>query len=613
MPSTPSSEQLRLISDAARALEKADPCNGDRGRIVARLAETLNRSLNTTYQYLKKYGGWESGKKPRKGKGETCVPEALCRKVAEKATRSFRDTGKRIMSIKDAVKYWEASGEGIMDPETGEITMPSVETISRAMRRYGCHPDQLRAASPAVRMRTEYPNQAWQADASVCVLYRIPGSDKIGLVKEKSYNGKKPENLFKIRQNRIVRYLEVDHYSGNFYLRYEQAPGESAEGFLTTFIEAMTDRGPQDPMHGVPEVRYTDMGSGNTASLTKSFCEQLGVRLLHHKAGGARSTGSVESFQNIVETHFESRLRFLDVPDVATLQSLADRWRRHFCATAILSRTNKAEKARTRNDLWLSITKSQLRTVEPDVLRSIAAWGDVRRPVRDDFTISVDTRTHYGVRYYDLRELGYHGLKPRESVYVRLNPYKAPNAIILLEKPDGEKVAFEVPPMQFDTAGFDVNAPVLGKDFKAMPKTHSEQVFDEIKKDAYGVQSVEEADKLWKAGAPTRDAFDVMADVKEAPVYLKKAGTPLQVEEQKADVPPMKRLSFALMMRRDHPDVWRDDNTDECAEWLRTRYPDTVPGNEIEAVIERMREKFAPKRARRLEFRPNEGRAACAG
>lgn len=113
MPSTPSTEQLRLISDSARALEKADPCNGDRGRIVARLAETLNRSLNTTYQYLKKYGGWESGKKPRKGKGETCVPEALCRKVAEKATRSFRDTGKRIMSIKDAVKYWEASGEGL--------------------------------------------------------------------------------------------------------------------------------------------------------------------------------------------------------------------------------------------------------------------------------------------------------------------------------------------------------------------------------------------------------------------------------------------------------------------------------------------------------------------
>lgn len=74
----------------------------------------------------------------------------------------------------------------------------------------------------------------------------------------------------------------------------------------------------------------------------------------------------------------------------------------------------------------------------------------------------------------------------------------------------------------------------------------------------------------------------------------------MQVEEQKADVPPMKRLSFALMMRRDYPDVWRDDNTDECCGMARTRYPDTVPGNEIEAVVERMREKFAPKPASAL-------------
>lgn len=84
MPSTPSSEQLRLISDAARALEKAAPCNGERGRIVARLAETLNRSLNTTYQYLKKYGGWESGKKPRKGKGEHASPRRFAGRSRKK-------------------------------------------------------------------------------------------------------------------------------------------------------------------------------------------------------------------------------------------------------------------------------------------------------------------------------------------------------------------------------------------------------------------------------------------------------------------------------------------------------------------------------------------------
>lgn len=608
MPSTPSSEQLRLISDAARALEKADPCNGDRGRIVARLAETLNRSLNTTYQYLKKYGGWESGKKPRKGKGETCVPEALCRKIAGLVICGDRANGKRPMCIKDAVKRWEANGEGIADPETGEVTMPSVETISRAMRRYGCHPDQLRVASPSVRMRTEYPNRLWQADASVCVLYRIRGTGNIGLMKEESYNEKKPENLIKIRNTRIVRYIVVDHCSGNFYLRYEQAAGEDAKGFLDTLIDAITDRGPQDVMHGVPEILYTDPGPGPASSLVTGFCGQMGITPAQHVPGRARATGSVEKCQDIVECKFESRLRFLEVPDVAQLQALADRWRRYFCATAIHTRTKK-----TRNDVWLSIPAEKLRTAEADVMHSIAAWGEVRCQVKDDFTISADTRTHYGVRRYDLRELGYHGLQVRDSVSVRLNPYKAPSIIAVIEKPDGEKVSFEVPPMQFDGAGFDLGAPAFGEGFKAMPKTRAEKNLEAIKKEAYGVQSVEEADKMRRAGKPAYAGIDIMADVKEAPTYLKKAGTPLQVEEQKADVPPMKRLSFALMMRRDHPDVWRDENTDECAEWLRTRYPDIVPGNEIEAVVERMREKFAPKRARRLEFRPNEGRAACAG
>lgn len=608
MPSRPSSEQLRLISDAARALEKADPCNGDRGRIVARLAETLNRSLNTTYQYLKKYGAWESGKKPRKGKGETCVPEALCRKIAGLVICGDRANGKRPMCIKDAVKRWEANGEGIADPETGEVTMPSVETISRAMRRYGCHPNQLRVASPSVRMRTEYPNRLWQADASVCVLYRIRGTGNIGLMKEESYNEKKPENLIKIRNTRIVRYIVVDHCSGNFYLRYEQAAGEDAKGFLNTLIDAITDRGPQDVMHGVPEILYTDPGPGPASSLVTGFCGQMGITPAQHVPGRARATGSVEKCQDIVECKFESRLRFLEVPDVAQLQVLADRWRRYFCATAIHTRTKK-----TRNDVWLSIPAEKLRTAEADVMHSIAAWGEVRCQVKDDFTISADTRTHYGVRRYDLRELGYHGLQVRDSVSVRLNPYKAPSIIAVIEKPDGERVSFEVPPMQFDGAGFDLGAPAFGEGFKAMPKTRAEKNLEAIKKEAYGVQSVEEADKMRRAGKPAYAGIDIMADVKEAPVYLKKAGTPLPLEEKKADVPPMKRLSFALMMRREHPDVWRDDNTDECAEWLRTRYPDTVPGNEIEAVIERMREKFAPKRARRLEFRPNEGRAACAG
>lgn len=95
-------------------------------------------------------------------------------------------------------------------------------------------------------------------------------------MKEESYNEKKPENLIKIRNTRIVRYIVVDHCSGNFYLRYEQAAGEDAKGFLDTLIDAITDRGPQDVMHGVPEILYTDPGPGPASSLVTGFCGQMG-------------------------------------------------------------------------------------------------------------------------------------------------------------------------------------------------------------------------------------------------------------------------------------------------------------------------------------------------
>ena len=48
-------------------------------------------------------------------------------------------------------------------------------------------------------------------------------------------------------------------------------------------------------------------------------------------------------------------------------------------------------------------------------------------------------------------------------------------------------------------------------------------------------------------------------------------------------------------------------------EWLSTRYPDSVPGKEIENVVARMCEKFMPRRASVLTFIPAEGerRTAC--
>lgn len=608
MASSLTSGQKELVNEIARELRAADPCSGERGVIVKRLASAFGISVNTAYLYLKKYAGWTSGKKPRRGKGETCVPEKLCRRIAELLLYP-RATGKEVMTLKLAVRIMKDNGEGVADPETGEIIMPSVETISRAMRQYGCHPEQLKKGKPTGRVRSLHPNHVWQLDASVCILYRIRGAKRVVFLDERTYNAKKPKNLIEIKNKRIVRYVVTDHTSGAFYVRYEQAAGETAEGVLRTLIHFIDDRGHHDPAHGLPLILYTDPGPANTASLVTGFCEQLDVRLIHHAPGAANATGAVESYQNIVERQFESRLRFMDVPDVAYLQNEADRWRRHFCARVEHSRLKT-----TRNAAWLTIQEEQLRTVPRDVLEALAHWKDERRNVGTDFVISVDTHTHHGVRAYDLRELAYHGLSARESVRVRLNPFKAPEIIAIMDMPDGTEKRFNVAPMEKDQYNQDMSAPVFGEGYRAMPETHTEKVLKEIKKQAYGVDSAEEAERLHKAGKRPSSVTNIMADVKEAPLYLGRKGQQVKVNALTADPLPMSRVAFALMMKREHPDVWNDANASACMEWLSFRYPDAVPGSEVEKVIAKMREKFAPRLASLLHFTPagEERRAACA-
>lgn len=600
----PTPAQLDFLNDTARALQRAGA--GERGRIAERSAVTLGISVNTLYTWLKTHTGWRSGKKPREGKGETCVPEALARKVAGMMLRATRVHGKQAMTIKLAVENLRVQGEGVVNPETGEVTMPSVDTVIRAMRQYGCHPDQLSTGGATGRVRSLHPNHVWQLDASVCVLYYIRGTKRVGLMDETKFNERKPANLAKIKDKRVVRYVVADHTSNAFYVHYEQAAGEDARGVLNALIGAIEDRGPRDPMHGAPYILYTDQGSANRSSLVLDFCKQLGIKAIQHAPKAANATGSVEQCQNTVEREFEGRMRFMEVPDLAFLQEQADRWRRHYCATAIHTRHNK-----TRNTAWISIPADKLRTVERGVMEAIAAWGEVTRQVGSDFTISVDTRSH-GVRRYDLRELGHHGLNVKDTVAVSLNPYKAPAIIVVKTQPDGSELRFEVAPMEMDAYGQDLNAPVFGESYKAMPDTRSDTILKEIKKEMYGTDSLEEAEKAFKAGKLPSARFDIMADVKEAPLYLRQTGTPLAVAAPATHIPPINRIAFAAMMRREHPEAWNDTTTRECMSWLAERYPDVVPGDKIETVIGQIRERFEPKRAARLTFSQPSGSTACA-
>lgn len=609
MPLSPA--QIQYIHTVAQSLLQAQACKGERAGIIRRAAETLGCSCNTVYRHLQTIAGWRSGRKSRADKGETCVTEELTYKIGGMVHLSTRANGKKTTSMKLSRTILEANGYGVVNPETGEVTMPSIETISRAMRLHGCHPTQLAKGKPTTRMRTPHPNHTWQIDASVCVLYYLPNSQRVCLMDERQFNEKKPGKLVEIRNNRVLRYVVTDHTTNNFVVRYEQAAGEDAKGVIDTLIMAMCDRGPRDPMHGVPLQLYMDPGSGNKSSLVMQFCEQLDITVIHHKPLAANATGSVEQRQNAVETEFEGRQRFQNMPDLATLQEQADRWRRHFCATAVHSRHKM-----TRSAAWSTIAAEHLRTVERDVLEAIAHWKDETRTVGDDFTITVNTRTKYGVRRYDLRELGYHGLRSRDKVSVRLKPFNAPSITVIMHLADGSERHFDVSPMELDMFGQDVNAPVIGEAFRTLPDTQTDKVLKAIKMDAYGTTTQEETEKAERQRKTPYADLNMLADVREAPLYLRQQGAPVRAAAPMAEPAPMSRVAFAAWMMREHPDVWNQRTAPDCMDWLRMRFPEQVPGSLIAETASKLRTAFGPKQAVILTMPhaiDDQRSAACAG
>lgn len=574
--------QIAYVHDVAVRVAAAP--RGERSALVAEAARHMGCSAQTMYKRMADVAGVESGRKKRADAGERRVDRNLALLVGGYVQAARRKNGKKTMSVKRAVEILEKNGHGVADPETGEITMPSPQTISRAMREYGCHPDQLAQGTPAVRMSSPHPNWCWQVDASVCVLYYLPGG-KLALLDERTYNARKPGRLADIGNLRIVRYVVVDHCSGALYLRYAQERGESAAGVLLTLIEAMSDRGDRDPMRGAPFTIYADPGSGNRASLLREFADRLDIRLIHHAPGAARATGSVEVHQNIVEREFESRLRFQSVADLKGLQAAADRWRCHFNAHAVHTRLKCS-----RNAAWQRIAPDQLRTASREALMAVARWGEQTRRVSGAFTISVDTRMPaWGVQEYDLRALGYSGLNVRDTVRVELNPFKAPAVTVIKDMPDGQEMRWEVSPIVKNEYGFDVNAPVVGREYKSLPDTRT----DKAVKDVAARASASSA----PGAAPARPFADIdsMADVRQAPLIMPRKGVNLTLDAPVAEAVPLTRVQAAQRLRLMAPDAW-ERNAVGCMDVLRATYPDVVPEADLPALAETLGRRFGTVR-----------------
>ncbi|EAM9431963.1 integrase, partial [Salmonella enterica] len=237
----------------------------------------------------------------------------------------------------------------------------SIDAISRALRSYRLHYDQLQNPSPSLELATKHPNHVWEVDASICVLYylknpgkKVKGDTGLRVMDRDTFYKNKPKNLDRIVNDRVWSFELIDHTTNWIYVEYRFG-GESAENFLSVMINAMQERNYEagDVLHGVPAILYTDPGSALVSASMMNMCRALGICCLQHKARNARATGAVEKARDIIECDFEAGLRFCRVETIEELNHYARLWRINYNATHIIHR---ARNRNTRTENWTRIT-----------------------------------------------------------------------------------------------------------------------------------------------------------------------------------------------------------------------------------------------------------------
>lgn len=552
---------------------------GERSALVGNAASFLGCSTATIYRRLEKVG-WRSERKVRSDCGKICVDENIAIKAAGMIKQAIRANGKQTLPLTTARDILEKNGLGVLDDGKGGKIMPSTSTIARAMRRHGCHPEQVKHGSPHQSLRSKHPNHVHLMDASVCVVFYLPRG-KVRIMEEKIYNENKPKNLEKIKKERVIRWVMTDHRSSMIFARYTLG-SEDSENAINTMIEAWCkrDTASGDIFHGVPEILYTDKGSSFTSAMTRSFLARLRVTAIDHSAGNARATGQAENAHNIVEKQFEGRLRMTDIQSLEDLNAHLDDWRIAYNASAIHRRHGK-----TRNAAWMEITPDQLRIPESaEALRAIVASPPIEKTVQKDMILRY-TPKGYGPQTYSL--FGIENIMVKSRFGVALNPFEAPAVDVIVKSPEGEERIYTLQPIQRDKAGFDITAPIIGEEFKSPKDTATDMAIKRMDKEAFGVETLEEVEKARRKRSRVYVEIDPMADVHavRVPDYMPRRGSGVALDGPERELPPLNHVDAAIRIKGVLAAAGIAWTVEHMAS-LQEMYPEAVPADAIDELAE---------------------------
>lgn len=199
--------------------------------------------------------------------------------------------------------------------------------------------------------------------------------------------------------------------------------------------------------------------------------------------GNPRAKGQVEKANDIVETQFECLLKLEPVQSIDELNEAAERWCAAFNANRLEGRdtrlTRGGKKIASRLELWNRIEESQLKELPaPDICRQIFTTGVQVRTVGGDLAVSI---VHPNVKTslrYSLRSLP--DIMVGMTVNVQPLLVTADSVQVSYKNHAGEIETFEVAPIEYGDAGFDMSAPVFGKEYQSPPDTLRETNLKEL-------------------------------------------------------------------------------------------------------------------------------------
>ncbi len=581
----PTPQQIAVV--AAYAERLAALGHGDKAALLDEACAALGCTRQTFYRWASPH--LASERKQRSDAGQSALSRDELEKISAMLMEGWRQNGNQILAVKRAVEALRANGvirAKRMDSATGEVIELNPTTIIRALRDANLHPEQLRRPTPHTPLMSPWPNHTWQVDASVCVVFYLPlgkdaGGTAIVPLSEAVHYKNKPENLKAIERFRVIRYVGVDHHSGAGRWRYypHSESGAHTVAFLAWMMAPKAN--PADPMNGAPWHLMVDPGA-TAANLVARWCQRMTINLIVNKPGNPRAKGSVEKLNHLVETVFESGLRYQRhrVSDIEQLNALAEKVQLHWNATAVHTRHKKTRFAK-----WMEIPADRLRITRDAATLLTLATTDAKRPV-----VNGDLTVNYAGRVFKVDHVPQAVVKGRLDVCQ--NPYHdGAMAVVMVE---GQETHIPLPERTLDAHGFASDAVEIGAAYQAPKDTVLETNRKRVAEVAAGTEGLAatEAARRSKDYVPLRHlvpgGVDPFKTAKEAPpvVWMPKRGTPLEVSVPAVEATRISATQACMRIQEALKEAWRPDHY----QWVMRRFKEGATDQDIKALIRQFQE-----------------------